>query len=53
MIYINGFRLSLAVETGIGLLVELEAPIGAEPDDGVAAELKIKAVGGGTRGTHN
>ena len=36
------------METGVGLLIEFEAPIGAEPDDGVAAELKIKAVSGGS-----
>jgi hypothetical protein len=53
MVNIDRPGLALAMETGIGLLVEFEAPIGAEPDDGVAAELKIKAVGGGTRGTTN
>ena len=47
MIHIDWSGLALAMETGIGLLVEFEAPIHTEPDDNITTILEIEAVGGG------
>ena len=47
MVNIDMPRLALAMEAGIGLLVEFEAPIGTEPDDIVTAVLEIEAMAGG------
>jgi hypothetical protein len=47
VIHIDWPGLALAMETGIGLLVEFEAPIHTEPDHIIANVLEIEAVGGG------
>ena len=47
MINIDRPGLTLAMETGISLLVEFEAPICTEPDYGIAAILEIESMTGG------
>jgi len=47
MINIDRFGLALAMEPGIGLLVEFKAPINAKPDYYIATGLEVEAVSGG------
>ena len=44
MVHHDGLLLPLAVEAGVGLLVELQRPSEAEPDDDVPTALEVQAV---------
>ena len=42
----DGFGLALAVQPGVGLFVEFQAPGGGVPDHDVAACLEVESVAG-------